>query len=297
MKRAKPFPRFSFPAPPQPEPPPSPWEALRNRIGRFYSGHQTYILIAVGIVSALAAVLVYDWIKPEPEQLSDRDVEQAVTRLLEEAPPEPSFASVAYEVIRPSVVLVRTPGEEPQADRGSNGAVGTGVVIVDTGIILTALHVVMDAETVLVVFADGSESPAVVISRHPENDLAVLQAMVIPDDLVPATMAGSGLLQVGDEVAAVGHPFGISNSLSSGVVSGLGRTYISPDTRMPLSNLIQFDAAVNPGNSGGPLINRDGEVVGIVTALVNPTEQEFFVGIGFAVTIETAGGLVGEPVW
>jgi S1-C subfamily serine protease len=175
--------------------------------------------------------------------------------------------------------------------------VGTGVVIVDSGIILTALHVVMDAETVLVVFADGSESPAAVIARQPENDLAVLQAMVLPDDLIPATMAGSGMLQVGDQVAAVGHPFGISNSLSAGVVSGLGRTYRSPDTGMPLSNLIQFDAAVNPGNSGGPLINRDGEVVGIVTALVNPTEQEFFVGIGFAVTIETAGGLAGEPVW
>jgi len=156
---------------------------------------------------------------------------------------------------------------------------------------------VMDAETVLVIFADGSESPAAVITRQPENDLAVLQAMVIPDDLIPATMAGSGMLQVGDEVAAVGHPFGISNALSAGVVSGLGRTYISPDTGLPLSNLIQFDAAVNPGNSGGPLINRDGEVVGVVTALVNPTEREFFVGIGFAVTIETAGGLAGEPVW
>jgi S1-C subfamily serine protease len=121
--------------------------------------------------------------------------------------------------------------------------------------------------------------------------------MVIPDDLIPATMAGSGMLQVGDEVAAVGHPFGVPNSLSAGVVSGLGRTYASPDTGMPMSGLIQFDAAVNPGNSGGPLINRDGEVVGIVTALLNPTEREFFVGIGFAVTIETAGGLAGEPVW
>jgi S1-C subfamily serine protease len=266
-------------------------------LGRFYQRYRTFVLMAVGVLSAVAVVLAYDLIKPAPERLTRRDVDAAVNRLLEEAPPEPSFASVAYEVIQPSVVLVHTPGSETEDDGEANGAVGTGVVIVDSGIILTALHVVMDAETVLVIFADGSESPAAVIFRHPENDLAVLQAMVIPDDLIPATMAGSGLLQVGEEVAAVGHPFGISNSLSAGVVSGLGRNYLSPDTGMTLSNLIQFDAAVNPGNSGGPLVNRDGEVVGIVTALVNPTEREFFVGIGFAVTIETAGGMVGEPVW
>jgi S1-C subfamily serine protease len=297
VKPVKPFPRFSFPAPPEPEPIPTQWEVIRRRLGRFYQRYHTLVLIAAGVLSAVAVVMVYDLIKPESERLTRRDVDTAVTRLLEEAPPEPSFASVAYEVIRPSVVLVHTPGSETEGGEQTNGAVGTGVVIVDSGIILTALHVVMDAENVLVIFADGSESPAAVISRQPENDLAVLQAMVIPDDLIPATMAGSGLLQVGDEVAAVGHPFGISNSLSAGVVSGLGRNYLSPDTGMTLSNLIQFDAAVNPGNSGGPLINRDGEVVGIVTALVNPTEREFFVGIGFAVTIETAGGLVGEPVW
>jgi S1-C subfamily serine protease len=264
---------------------------------RFYERYRTPVLIVVGVLSAVAVVLVYDLVKPEPERLVRIDVERTFKQMLEQTPPEPSFASVAYEVIKPSVVLVHSPGLEGEDEEEGSGAVGTGVVIIDSGIILTALHVVMDAETVLVVFADGSESPAAVITRQPENDLAVLQAMVIPDDLIPATLAGSGMLQVGDEVAAVGHPFGITNSLSAGIVSGLGRTYVSPDTGLLMSDLIQFDAAVNPGNSGGPLINRDGEVVGIVTALVNPTEREFFVGIGFAVTIETAGGLAGEPVW
>jgi S1-C subfamily serine protease len=297
VKPMKPFPRFSFPVPPPPEPLPSQWQMVRGWLARIYERYRTPVLVGVGVLSAVAVVLVYDLVKPEPERLTQRDVEATITRTLEEAPPEPSFASVAYEVIHPSVVLVHTPGSEEVGEQEMSGAVGTGVVIVDSGIILTALHVVMDAEAVLVIFADGSESPAAVIARQPENDLAVLQAMVIPDDLIPATMAGSGMLQIGDQVAAVGHPFGISNSLSAGVVSGLGRTYVSPDTGLPLSNLIQFDAAVNPGNSGGPLINRDGEVVGIVTALVNPTEREFFVGIGFAVTIETAGGLAGEPVW
>lgn len=297
MKPMKPFPRFSFPQPPQPEPPPPRREAIRRWLVGFYERYRTSVLIAVGVLSAVVVVLVYDLVKAEPELVAQKDVEATFARMLEEAPPEPSFASAAYEVIRPSVVLVHSPGAEAENPREGRGAVGTGVVIVDSGIILTALHVVMDAETVLVIFFDGSESPAAVVTRQPENDLAVLRALVIPDDLLPATMAGSGMLQVGDEVAAVGHPFGISNSLSAGVVSGLGRTYVSPDTGMPMSNLIQFDAAVNPGNSGGPLVNREGEVVGIVTALINPTEREFFVGIGLAVTIETAGGLAGEPVW
>jgi serine protease DegQ len=295
VKPMKPFPRFSFPQPPQPEPVPTQWELIRRWLVRVYQRRRTPVLIGIGVLSAVVVVLVYDLLKPEPDRLTQREVEATISRTLEEAPPEPFFASVAYEVIRPSVVLVQSPGSETEGEM--NAAIGTGVVIVDSGIILTALHVVTDAETVLVIFADGSESPAAVIARQPENDLAVLQAMVIPDDLIPATMAGSGMLQVGDEVAAVGHPFGIPNSLSAGIVSGLGRSYRSPDTDLPLKNLIQFDAAVNPGNSGGPLINRDGEVVGIVTALLNPTEQEFFVGIGFAVTIETAGGLAGEPVW
>ena len=108
-------------------------------------------------------------------------------------------------------------------------------------------------------------------------------------------MAGSGSLHVGDEVFPVGNPFGVSNSLTAGVVSGLGRSYKSPETGETLSNLIQFDAAVNPGNSGGPLLNRDGEVVGIVTGLLNPTQDDFFIGIGFAVPIETAAGALGPP--
>ena len=168
-------------------------------------------------------------------------------------------------------------------------------MIDDSGTILGSLHVVRDAVEVRVTFADGTESQARVIVRQPENDLAVLRPDVIPDDLVPATLTGSDTLRVGDEVVAVGNPFGISNSLSAGVVSGLGRQYRSPKTAETLTNLIQFDAAVNPGNSGGPLLNRDGEVVGIVAALLNPTEQDVFIGIGLAVPIETAAAALGSP--
>jgi S1-C subfamily serine protease len=171
--------------------------------------------------------------------------------------------------------------------------IGSGVVIVDTGIILTNLHVVAGAERVEVRFHDGFESEATVIGARPEHDLAVLKAAKIPDDLPAATLRSTADLAPGDEVVAVGYPFGIGPSVSSGVISGLAREYRSPKGERVLTNLIQFDAAANPGNSGGPLITMDGEVVGIVTAILNPTDQRVFIGIGFAVPIENAAAAIG----
>ena len=170
---------------------------------------------------------------------------------------------------------------------------GTGVVILENGTILTNLHVVIGAKRLVVTFYDGMESEAEIVGMHPENDLAVIRAKKIPDDLPPATMGASGRLKPGDEVVAVGFPFGIGPSVSAGVVSGVGRSFRSPKGERMLSNLIQFDAAANSGNSGGPLITMDGEVVGIVTAILNPTRAGTFIGIGFAVTIEGAGMTVG----
>ncbi len=295
MKRSRSYPHYSFKPDPEPAPPPSRMEVLGQRLRRLYNRYRPVLLVGSGVIVALAALLFYDLIEPDPRPLSEEEVDAVVERALEEAPPKPSFASTAYQVIRPSVVLVQALNGTEQ--RKGDSSIGSGVVIVDSGIILTSLHVVMGASALRVIFADGSESEAIVLVEQPENDLAVLQALVIPDDLMPATLAGSAGLRTGEEVAAVGHPFGISNSLSAGVVSGLGRNYVWPETGRRLTNLIQFDAAVNPGNSGGPLVNRDGEVVGIVTALVNPTDQEFFVGIGLAVTIETAAGAAGPPLW
>lgn len=293
MSLQRPFP----PIPPQPQPepraPPSRLKALQRRLARFYARFRPAFLVGIVILISIASILVYDIVKPPPQRLTQRDINAAVERALESARPKPSFASQVYEIIRPSIVLVRA--VTPQADGKTEGAFGTGVVVTDTGVVLTSLHIVAGATQVQVVFANGTESEALVIVAQPENDLAVLRPLLIPDDLVPATLAGSAGLQVGDEVVAVGHPFGVSNSLSAGVVSGLGRNYRSPKTGETLMNLIQFDAAVNPGNSGGPLLNRDGEVVGIVTALLNPTEQEVFIGIGFAVPIETAAGAAGAP--
>jgi S1-C subfamily serine protease len=186
---------------------------------------------------------------------------------------------------------------EPDAKGGQDveKGVGTGVVIVDRGVILTNLHVVLGAKRVQVVFADGLVSAATVTGSRPEDDLAVLQAEKIPDDLVAATMRSTADLSLGDQVVAVGFPFGIGPSATAGVVSGLRREFFSPEGKRLLTNLIQFDAAVNPGSSGGALVTMRGEVVGIVTAILNPTNQRFFVGIGFAVPIENAAAAVGVP--
>jgi len=221
---------------------------------------------------------------------------QAVPPVLPpEAAAPPLTPAEAYEKIRPSVVHVRgiPVVEDAENDTKVEGNVGTGVVIVDTGIILTNLHVVYGAKGIKVTFADGTESEAEVIGERPEHDLAVLQAKELPDDLIPATIRSTSGLRPGDQVVAVGFPFGIGPSASAGVISGLKREYRSAAGKRLLTNLIQFDAAVNPGNSGGPLVTADGEVVGIVTGLLNPTEQRVFIGIGFAVPIENAAGAVG----
>jgi len=172
---------------------------------------------------------------------------------------------------------------------------GSGVVIDDAGDILTALHVVQDAATVSVVFADGTESGAVIISEAAASDIAALRPANTPAQLRPATLGNPSGLRIGDDAIVVGNPFNLTRSLSTGVISGLDRSVQVPNQNRSLTGLIQFDAAVNPGSSGGPLVNRDGEVVGIVTGLVNPTGQPAFSGVGFAVTIDTAANALGVP--
>ena len=171
--------------------------------------------------------------------------------------------------------------------------IGTGVVFSEDGLIFTCLHVIAGAERIGVTFGDGTESEVEIVSVQPENDLAVLKPKTIPDDLRPATLRSTKGLNVGDEVVAVGFPFGIGPTTTSGVVSGLRREHYSEEGERNLIDLIQFDAAANPGNSGGPLVTRDGEVVGIVTSIMNPTSEGFFVGIAFAVPIENAASAAG----
>jgi len=247
--------------------------------------------VILGAATALAAMLAMTALQRPARPITQADIDAAVLHTLE-TKDLPSQATRAYERIAGSVVRVR---DLAVADDDSvvESGVGTGVVIVDNGLILTNLHVVLGAKKIGVVFADGLESEASVVSVQPEHDLAVLKAKTLPDDLKAATLRSTADLLPGDRVIAVGFPFGIGPSVSEGVISGLRREYSSPEGKRILTNLIQFDAAANPGNSGGPLVTMDGEVVGIVTGILNPTKQRVFIGIGFAVPIENAAAGVG----
>lgn len=261
--------------------------------GKVWATRPSALWAGLALVGGLLAVNLWQSERLSPPLTQDA-INQAVLHALN-TQTLPSPAARAYETVLPSVVRVTGYVTHPKTGEEVEHGVGTGVVIVDTGVILTNLHVAAGAQKLHITFHDGHETTARVVGAQPENDLAVLQAQEVPDDLRPATMVSTDGLLPGDRVAAVGFPFGIGPSVSSGVVSGLQRSFESPDGKQSMDNLIQFDAAANPGNSGGPLVNMDGEVVGIVTAIYNPNRQRTFIGIGFAVPIESAASAAGLP--
>ena len=241
----------------------------------------------------LVGILAWSSLQPRTAPLTRGDVRDAIESALASQTPAPARGEGAYALIRPSLVLIESEGSDP--DVRTDDGQGTGVVVTDAAEILTALHVVDDAETITVRFADGSRAEATIASADEENDIAVLQPDTVPAVIVPAVLGNPAALQVGSEAFVVGNPFGLYGSMSNGVVSGLERSFRDPETDVVHTGLIQLDAAVNPGNSGGPLLDRDGRVVGIVIALINPTEQHVFIGIGLAVPIDVAGGAAGLP--
>jgi S1-C subfamily serine protease len=254
-----------------------------------------YSLLVFGI--ALGAALVWALqgsAQQQPPTLTESKVESIVLETLT-TQSLPSRTAQVAAMVWPSVVKIRTlDGDPPPPGLISGPGKGAGFVIKEDGSILTNHHVVAGSERIVVTFADGLESPAAIVSAQPERDLAVLVPARTPDDLKPVVLAPSGQLAPGDMVVAVGFPFGMGPSVSAGVVSGLDRTFPIPGGDA-LTGLIQFDAAVNPGSSGGPLVNQLGEVVGVVTALLNPSPDGAFAGIGFAITMESAANAAGIP--
>jgi S1-C subfamily serine protease len=249
--------------------------------------------IAAIVLNIVLAGLLIRVLSNRPDQMSDRDILEVVANALASATPPPAFSTHVYQAIQPSLVLIQTQGTD--IDDTERRSLGSGVIINQQGDILTSLHVVQGAGEILLTFADGTESSGQVIVEQPENDIAVLGASQLPLVVIPATLGNPGAMRVGDEAFAVGNPFGLYSSMSAGVISGFGRSFQPADSDVRLHDLIQIDAAVNPGNSGGPLLNRAGQVIGIVVGIVNPTDDEFFVGIGFAVPIQTAAGAAGSP--
>jgi len=190
------------------------------------------------------------------------------------APASPSVSAI-YQRVRPSVVVIRT-----------NHDLGSGVIVADDGTIVTANHVIVGASRITVTFFDGSTASAAVVSVNPKMDVAVLSPASLPEVVVPAAL-GAGA-DVGARVVAVGNPLGLADSVSAGVVSGLNRTAQTADGTY--SGLIQFDASVNPGSSGGALLDARGLLIGIVVSIANPAHEDAFAGIGFAVPIGAALG-------
>jgi serine protease DegQ len=288
----------------------------------------------LGIVAALIAVSLYGAVQTKPHLLDQSDVDQSIASALASVTPPPAASLAVYQAVAPSLVLIEVPAVpgatpvpgpsasltsgasgQPQPDDSPvpspsgvpgkstaldsvDGSIASGVVVDDAGDIMTALHVVAGAGAgeIQVTFADGSKSTAQISASDDQHDIAVLTPDQLPATITPAVLGNPRSVQVGSDAFVLGNPFGLTASLSSGVVSGLDRSYQMPDGGPLLTGLIQIDAAVNPGSSGGPLVNRDGQVVGIVTALVNPTSENVFIGIGLAVPIDVAasGGL-GQP--
>ncbi|MBV9411303.1 MAG: trypsin-like peptidase domain-containing protein [Acidimicrobiia bacterium] len=268
---------------PETAPPPPP----RRR-----SGPKGWIALAVLIAVVLAA---FGWItvrnsskpsvsKADVNKIAGDTTNKAITNLKN----EPATGVGIFNSVRPELVVI----EAGPAGNSHDSSLGSGVIINTQGQILTALHVVQGGGDILVTFADGSQSSATVQSSDADHDTAVLNTVKPPGVIVPAVLGGG--VRVGDQTFVIGHPLGLVDSLTAGVISGLDRSFPLPNGRT-LNGLIQFDAAVSPGNSGGPLLNTKGQVVGIVTGLANPSGNEDFVGIGFAEPIAAAGRAAGAP--
>ena len=268
-------------------------ELWRSRWRGVRAGARKVAPFAATMLVTLAAVLLYNLLSPGPHALTTGDVKNTISQYMASATPPPAYSVGVYQFVRPSLILIQAVLSGP--DGKQENSLGSGVVINDNGDILTSLHVVQNADSIQVTFADGTQSSAQIKTSQPENDTAVLHADQLPAQLVPATLGNPNALRVGDEAYVVGNPFGLYGSMTAGVISGFNRSFQPTKSDIKLTGLIQIDAAVNPGNSGGPLINRYGQVVGIVAGIVNPTDQDVFIGIGLAVPITAAGGALGSP--
>ncbi len=271
----------------------SKFELWRERLRGVLARLRRVLPFGFGVLAAFLAFLIYNLIFIKPTQLTEKSVNDSIASAMASATPPAAFSANVYQIIRPSLVLIQVEKTHEGAD--SDFGLGSGVVIDSFGNILTSLHVVRGASNVKVTFADGTESEAEVVLKQPENDIAVIQALDTPLFVVPAVLGNPNSMRVGDEAYVVGNPFGLYSSMSAGVISGFDRVFTPPEGNVEIHGMIQVDAAINPGNSGGPLLNRDGYVIGIVTGIINPTDENFFVGIGFAVPIMTAVGGMGSP--
>ena len=269
--------------------------SIKDRLYRIRERFRGVFPFVSGMLATLVALLLYNFLFPGLQPMTERELNNAIAVAMASATPRPAYSAQVYQVIQPSLVMIQAEKENGSGE--TDKSLGSGVVIDEQGSILTSLHVVDNASKITISFADGTETGGFILTSTPENDIAVLRSFTLPEFFVPAVLGNPGSMQVGDEVYVVGNPFGLYSSMSAGVISGFDRHFQVPNGGPLLNGLIQFDAAANPGNSGGPLLNRDGFVIGVVTGIANPTKDSFFIGIGFAmpITLAISGGGGSPP--
>jgi len=228
------------------EPPASRSEPWQRRVQRVRVFVRKSLPFASGVLAALVALVFYNAVMPKPHQITTSEVNDTIAHVLASATAPPAYSALVYQVIQPSLVLIQSqsPGTNGKVEDG----LGSGVIVDDAGDILTSLHVVANASSIQLTFADGTKSAGQVMAKQPENDIAVLRAAQPPATIVPATLGNPNAMHVGDEAYVVGNPFGLYSSMTAGVVSGFGRSFQVPNSTLKLHNLIQIDTAVNPGN-------------------------------------------------
>ncbi len=256
------------------------------------------LCLALFLSHVLPAPIQADWGNPleaghAGQEVRPCPVSQPVTDLL----PDERATIAVFEKAAKSVVFITNAAirrdlfsldlfEVPQGS-------GSGFVWNKSGHIVTNFHVVYGADTINIIMADRTDHKARVVGLDPDHDLAVLQINTAPDSLAPIPVGSSFDLRVGQKVLAIGNPFGLDHTLTTGVVSALGRT-IKSMTGRTIEGVIQTDAAINPGNSGGPLLDSSGRLIGINTQIVSPSGT--YAGIGFAVPVATINRIVPELI-
>ncbi len=243
--------------------------------------------LSVALLAVALGAVIAGWFLSRDEVLTSEQVQEAVGEALSSTTVPDPVGPAVYATVLPSLAFIQN------GEAGTEGSsIGSGVIINADGLIMTSNHVVAGSSDIVVTFTDGTTSAATVVESDPAIDIAVLQAQTLPEVVVPAVLGGG--VQIGEPIYALGNPLGLGGSFSAGVPGyrAAGQIALNGDE---LTQLIQFDAAVNPGSSGGPLVDANAQVVGIVTAIANPTGEDFFSGIGFAVPIATAGGAAGGP--
>lgn len=248
--------------------------------------------IISGLLGLVIVLVTYSILLNPPSHIPSIDQISANTKNTVVAQNKDLTLSDIFDKTEAGVVRINV--KRADTDPRGGGGVGSGFVYDSQGRIITNSHVVDKAEKITVTFLDGRSYKAKTVGNDPFTDLAVVKVNASSDVLTPLPIGNSSKLRVGETIAAIGNPFGLSGSMSSGIVSQVGRILPSQDRGFQIPDIIQTDAAINPGNSGGPLLNMQGEVVGINTAI--QSESGSFAGVGFAIPSNTIQKIVPDLI-